>query len=76
MFILSHMTFENASRITSRGGLLAETSGSIKNKEESLIYSLKGEKSLNVLQEIILKIQTHKIIKKNPIMHNPNRVIS
>lgn len=70
------MAFENASHITWRGGLLAEISGLIKNKQESLIYSLKRKKSSNVLQILILKIQNYKIIKKNPILHNPNRVIS
>lgn len=55
------MAFENASYITSRGELLAEIICSIKNKEEFLIYSLKG-KSWNILQELILKTQNHKII--------------
>lgn len=68
MFILSHMAFENASYISSRGGLLIEILCSIKNKEEFLIYSLKG-KSLNILQELILKTQNHKIIEKNPNLH-------
>lgn len=62
------MAFENASYITSRGGLLAESSSSIKNKE-FLIYSLKGKKSLNILEEFILKAQKHKIIKKNPTLY-------
>lgn len=68
MFILSHMTFENASYIISRGGLLTEIICSIKNKEEFLIYSLKG-KCWNVLQELILKTQNHKIIKKYLTLH-------
>lgn len=68
MFILSHMAFENASYITSRGGLLTEIVCSIKNKEDFLTYSLKG-KSWNILQELILKTQNHKIIKKYPTLH-------
>lgn len=68
MLILSHMTFENASCFTLRGGLLTEIVCSIKNKEGFLIYSLKG-KSWNVLQEFILKSQNHKIIKKYLTLH-------
>ena len=55
MFILSRMAFANASYITSRGGLLAEISSSIKNKEEFLVYSLKGKKELKYITGINFK---------------------
>lgn len=48
------MAFENASYITSRGGILTEIICSIENKEEFLIFSLKG-KSWSILQKLILK---------------------
>lgn len=62
------MAFEITSYISSRGGLLTEILCSIKNKEEILIYSLKG-KSLNILQELIWKTQNHQIKKRYPTLH-------